>query len=488
MTFEEADHRYQALRRQWEAGQVSQAQFVEAVNALRVQTTDGTWWQIRGMDGSWLRWNGAAWEQALPPQRTHPLDPQQPRSNQAASSPPTQPLSTPPVSRPQPFQPPRPAPAPPIPIPQPTVLTQQAVSKRPFPILWAAVGCFGCILMALVGGLGAAYFGLLPLPGVARSQDSSPVPTLPSGFSPTDPPGVPTTVDETITASPTDPFAAEPTQAASATDSIDSEPTPAGPMPDLSNSPRALAILNQGVIRIAAHNIGVPPLSIRNGDTYTGFEAELALEIVSRVFGEGVAIEWVPVTAQDRFALIQSGDVDLLIRNVSHTTSREQFGYFTDNYFLDGLRLLVKADSSIYQLADLDGQVIAMEGGTQSELELGSKIADSGLDIDILPMSTLEEAIALLDNGDAQAVAGFWIRLESMLQDGSNYRVTGPLISIEPYGIMLPLDDPQFRDHINTVLSETILDSTWYFIFPNWFEGEVPFSEEQLLETPPLGR
>lgn len=78
MNFQEAETRYAELLRQYEAGQMSSAQFEQAVAGLRVQTSDGAWWQLDG-NGRWLRWNGSAWEhtartavtptQATPPKK-----------------------------------------------------------------------------------------------------------------------------------------------------------------------------------------------------------------------------------------------------------------------------------------------------------------------------------------------------------------------------------------------------------------------------------
>lgn len=70
--FNDLERRYAELRRQWEANELSPQQFEEAVNELRFQTEDGTWWQLRGRDGLWLRWDGAAWQEAKPPAQPAP--------------------------------------------------------------------------------------------------------------------------------------------------------------------------------------------------------------------------------------------------------------------------------------------------------------------------------------------------------------------------------------------------------------------------------
>jgi len=67
MTFQEAEQEYARLAQQYQAGQLTQQQFNDAVVALRVQDADGLWWTIRAQDGAWLWWNGAAWQPAVAP-------------------------------------------------------------------------------------------------------------------------------------------------------------------------------------------------------------------------------------------------------------------------------------------------------------------------------------------------------------------------------------------------------------------------------------
>jgi len=78
LNFQEAEKKYAQLRQQVDARQITSEEFWERVNQLQVLSDDGTWWQIRGQDGVWLRWDGAAWVEAAgaapaaPAQRTGP--------------------------------------------------------------------------------------------------------------------------------------------------------------------------------------------------------------------------------------------------------------------------------------------------------------------------------------------------------------------------------------------------------------------------------
>ena len=76
MTFEEADRQYQHLLSQYQAGQIGQPGFLQALDSLQIQAADGSWWRIRPHDGQWLRWDGANWVATTPPHRVpHSMPP-----------------------------------------------------------------------------------------------------------------------------------------------------------------------------------------------------------------------------------------------------------------------------------------------------------------------------------------------------------------------------------------------------------------------------
>jgi hypothetical protein len=66
MNFLEAERTYRKLMQQRQAGQITEVDFVAAIQTLRVHTSDGIWWQMRASDGAWLRWDGTSWTEARP--------------------------------------------------------------------------------------------------------------------------------------------------------------------------------------------------------------------------------------------------------------------------------------------------------------------------------------------------------------------------------------------------------------------------------------
>ena len=80
MNFSEAEQSYQNLVQQKQAGELSADEFVAAVQNLRVQTPDGSLWQIRDSDGAWLRWDGSNWVESQPGAVSSPSEPKKKRN------------------------------------------------------------------------------------------------------------------------------------------------------------------------------------------------------------------------------------------------------------------------------------------------------------------------------------------------------------------------------------------------------------------------
>jgi ABC-type amino acid transport substrate-binding protein len=87
-----------------------------------------------------------------------------------------------------------------------------------------------------------------------------------------------------------------------------------------------------------------------------GFDVDLCRAVASAMFNDPDAVEIVNLTAADRGPALQTGEVDLLSRNVTWTSSRDaQWGNFTLVTFYDGQGFIVPADSDIFEIEDLDG-------------------------------------------------------------------------------------------------------------------------------------
>jgi len=103
-----------------------------------------------------------------------------------------------------------------------------------------------------------------------------------------------------------------------------------------------------------------------------GLDADGCRAIAAAALGDAQKIRFVPLTAQNRFTALQSGEVDVLIRNTGWSLTREaSLGLlFAAVNFWDGTSLMVKAASGVTSTAGLGGATICVRPGTSTELDL----------------------------------------------------------------------------------------------------------------------
>ena len=112
-----------------------------------------------------------------------------------------------------------------------------------------------------------------------------------------------------------------------------------------------------------------------------GFDVDICRAVAAAVFGDATKVTYVPLSAKDRFTALQSGDVDLLARNATWTLTRNtQLGVnFVATNFYDGQGFMVKANSNIKSVRDLDGASICDIAGTDTVRTLADYFHSHGM-------------------------------------------------------------------------------------------------------------
>ena len=125
-----------------------------------------------------------------------------------------------------------------------------------------------------------------------------------------------------------------------------------------------------------------PGFGFLNTDgTHAGNDIEFCRAVAAAVLGDADAVEFVLASAGDRFELLASGEIDVLIRTTTWTASRdaEQAGDFVTTTFYDGQGMMVRSDSGISSLADLEGATICVTSGTTTEGNLDDQFLARGI-------------------------------------------------------------------------------------------------------------
>jgi general L-amino acid transport system substrate-binding protein len=111
---------------------------------------------------------------------------------------------------------------------------------------------------------------------------------------------------------------------------------------------------------------------------HVGFDIDFCRAVAAGVLGDAEAVEFVDLTAEQRFTALQANEVDVLIRNTTYTSSRDGGlgATFLTTTFYDGQGMMVAADSGFTTIEDMTDTTICVLSGTTTELNLTARMAD----------------------------------------------------------------------------------------------------------------
>ncbi|MFO7549445.1 MAG: transporter substrate-binding domain-containing protein, partial [Acidimicrobiia bacterium] len=137
------------------------------------------------------------------------------------------------------------------------------------------------------------------------------------------------------------------------------------------------AVQQRGSVRCGV-NEAVPGFGFVEADgTFSGFDIDFCKAVAAAVLGDADAVEYVALTAPQRFTALQSGEIDVLIRNTTWTASRDggEGATFLHTTFYDGQGMMVRADSGITLVDDMANTSVCVLSGTTTELNLATRFA-----------------------------------------------------------------------------------------------------------------
>jgi general L-amino acid transport system substrate-binding protein len=114
---------------------------------------------------------------------------------------------------------------------------------------------------------------------------------------------------------------------------------------------------------------------------WRGLDVDLCRAVAAAVFGDATKVRFTPLTAQQRFTALQSGEIDVLSRNTTWTLSRDtSLGFnFTGATYYDGQGFMVPRKLNIKSAKQLNGATVCVQPGTTTELNLADQNVDQHL-------------------------------------------------------------------------------------------------------------
>jgi ABC-type amino acid transport substrate-binding protein len=222
---------------------------------------------------------------------------------------------------------------------------------------------------------------------------------------------------------------------------------------------------------------GAAPFShAEAGGEPQGYSVELcravADGIAAQLKRESLKIKWVKLTIQNRIEAVRKGEADLECSTTTWTLSRQQQVDFSLVTFVDGGSLLVRAQSDVGQLKDLEGKRIAVITGTTTEKALRDSLARRLVKAELVSIKTRDEGLALLGRTEVEALASDRTALVGVVVMSSGARGSFKLLdqdfSIEQYALMLRRGDHDFRLAVNRELARIYRSGEIEKIYARW--------------------
>jgi general L-amino acid transport system substrate-binding protein len=183
-----------------------------------------------------------------------------------------------------------------------------------------------------------------------------------------------------------------------------------------------------------------------------GIDADSCRAVAAAVFGDASKVRFINTTSQNRFTALQSGEIDMLVRNTTWTLSREAslgFEFATVNMY-DGQGFMVKTSSGVKSAKDLAGASICVQPGTTTELNMTDYFRGLNATFTPVVIETVEEIQKAFISGrcdayttDASSLASF---RATQGPNSENYVLLPEIISKEPLGAVIRKGDFKFFD------------------------------------------
>jgi len=227
------------------------------------------------------------------------------------------------------------------------------------------------------------------------------------------------------------------------------------------------AVIARGELNCGVSGAGVGFSITQPDGSQVGFDADYCRATAAAILGDADAVNFVPLTAAERFTAVQTGQVDVLFRNTTWTQSRDtdvgmDFGPTT---YFDGQQLMGRVGdnfSGASGVADIDGAVVCTNAGTTTEKNIADAADAEGISIDLQTFEDFNQVTDAFINGacdiittDGSALVGRKAEQQPADQEWAIFPATP--ISKEPLGPTYGQNDSAFADAVNWTVYATMI-------------------------------
>jgi general L-amino acid transport system substrate-binding protein len=203
---------------------------------------------------------------------------------------------------------------------------------------------------------------------------------------------------------------------------------------------------------------GLPGFSAKDASgRWAGLDVDFCRALSAAIFGAPDRVDYVPLSADERFEALKAGRIDVLSRNSTWTMSRDvgQRLEFVGVYYYDGQSFMARAERGWVSAMEMSGAKVCVQSGTTSETNAAAYFSQQGLENEIVTFPTLAELVAAYaaERCDVFTADRSALAAQRMGFDAPDAHVVLPeVISKEPLGPVVRKGDPDWTDVVRWVL------------------------------------
>lgn len=210
--------------------------------------------------------------------------------------------------------------------------------------------------------------------------------------------------------------------------------------------PNLDSIKSRGSLRCAV-NSGLAGFAAPDSKgVWSGIDVDFCKALAAAILGDGSKVQYVPSNTQNRFTLLQSGEVDILSRNTTWTLSRDATlgGVFLGTWFYDGQGFMVKKDLGVKSAKELNGATVCVQPGTTTELNVSDYFRANKMTFKPVVINDIAQIQQAFFSGRCDVfttdISGL-AATRKIADNPDNFQILPEAISKEPLGPMIRKGD-----------------------------------------------
>ncbi len=222
------------------------------------------------------------------------------------------------------------------------------------------------------------------------------------------------------------------------------------------------------------------PFSYLDGQKPIGYSMDICygiVEALKKQLGTDLNVKLVPVTSASRIPLTMNGTVDMTCGSATNNAERQKQVSFAPTTFVTATRFVSAKADNLKSLKDFKGQTVTSTAGTSNIKWLTATNAKEGLGMNIIPSKDHAGAFLTVQAGRAKAFFMDDVLLAGLAansEDPSKWVISDEALTIEPYAIIQPKDDPEFKKAVDGAVIAMMKSGEINKLYTKWFESPIP--------------